>query len=125
MAWLFLFIAAIFETAWTFSIKYMNFGALKTVKLQSFYDPHAGLFVILPFIGYVVFGIGNIYFFSLGIKQVPTAIAYAVWTACTIVLIKLSEIIFLRQRISWAEVFFMLMIMGGIMGLRYFSTSTH
>jgi len=125
LAWLFLFIAAVFETAWTFSIKYMSFGALKTVKWQSFYEPHTDLAVILPFVGYVLFGIGNIYFFSLAIKQVPTAIAYAVWTACTLILIKLSEILFFRQRISFVEVFFMLMIMGGIMGLRYFSASTH
>ena len=118
-------IAAVFEAAWTFSLKFMSFGALKTVKWQSFYEPHTGLTVILPFVGYVLFGIGNIYFFSLAIKQVPTAIAYAVWTACTLILIKLSEILFFRQRISFAEVFFMLMIMGGIMGLRYFSTSAH
>jgi quaternary ammonium compound-resistance protein SugE len=124
LAWIFLFIAAVFETAWTFSLKYMSFGALKTVKLQTFYDPHAGLFVILPFVGYVAFGIGNIYFFSLAIKQVPTAIAYAVWTACTLILIKVSEVAFFRQRISWLEVFFMLMIMGGIMGLRYFASPT-
>ena len=123
MAWIYLIIAAVFETAWTFSLKYMSFGALKSVKLQTFYDPHAGLFVILPFVGYILFGVGNIYFFSLAIKQVPTAVAYAVWTACTLVLIKISEITFFRQRISWMEVFFMLMIMGGIMGLRYFSTS--
>jgi len=103
----------------------MSFGALKTVKWQSFYEPHTDLAVILPFVGYVLFGIGNIYFFSLAIKQVPTAIAYAVWTACTLILIKLSEILFFRQRISFVEVFFMLMIMGGIMGLRYFSASTH
>lgn len=103
----------------------MSFGALRTVRLQTFYDPHAGLFVILPFVGYIVFGVGNIYFFSLAIKQVPTAIAYAVWTACTLILIKISEVAFLRQRISWVEAFFMLMIMGGIMGLRYFSTPAH
>jgi quaternary ammonium compound-resistance protein SugE len=123
LAWIFLLIAAAFETAWTFCLKFMSFGALKTVKWQTFYDPHAGLFVILPFVGYILFGIGNIYFFSLAIKQVPTAIAYAVWTACTLVMIKVSEVAFMRQRISWVEIFFMLMIMGGIMGLRYFAST--
>jgi hypothetical protein len=29
----------------------------------------------------------------------------------------------MRQRISWVEIFFMLMIMGGIMGLRYFAST--
>lgn len=125
MAWIYIIIAAVFETAWTFSLKFMSFGSLKTVKWNSFYDPHAGLYIVLPFLGYVIFGVGNIYFFSLAMKQVPTAIAYAIWTATTIVLIKLSEVLFLRQRISIAEVLFMLMIMGGIMGLRFFSASAN
>jgi quaternary ammonium compound-resistance protein SugE len=123
LAWIFLLIAAAFETAWTFSLKFMSFTALKAVKWQTFYEPHTGLYVILPFVGYILFGVGNVYFFSLAIKHVPTAIAYAVWTACTLVMIKISEVAFLRQRISWAEIFFMLMIMGGIMGLRYFAST--
>ena len=122
MAWIYLIIAAVFETAWTFSIKLMQFSALKTLRANNFFAMHTGLPILLPFIGYIVFGVGNIYFFSLGIKQVPTAIAYAVWTAVTLILIKLSELVFLKQRISWAEIGFMLMIMIGILGLRFYAT---
>lgn len=118
MAWVYLIIAAVFEAAWTFSLKFLSFSALKTLRWNTFYSPHAGLPILLPLVGYIIFGIGNIYFFSLAIKQVPTATAYAVWTAVTLVLIKVSEITFMSQRISAAEIFFMLMIMGGIVGLK-------
>lgn len=122
MAWIYLIIAAVFETAWTFSIKLMQFSALKTLRANNFFALHTGLPVLLPFVGYIVFGVGNIYFFSLGIKQVPTAIAYAVWTAVTLILIKISELVFLKQRISLPEIGFMLMIMIGILGLRIYAT---
>jgi quaternary ammonium compound-resistance protein SugE len=76
--------------------------------------------VILPFIGYIIFGIGNIYFFSLAIKQLPVAIAYAAWTAVTLILIKVAEMLFFGQRLSIVETLFMLMIMTGILGLKYY-----
>lgn len=120
MAWIYVMIAAAFEAAWTFSLKFMKFSDLKQLKFGSLLSLHQGLPVILPFIGYIVFGIGNIYFFSLAIKQLPVATAYAVWTAITLVLIKFSEMTFFGQRLSWAETFFMLMIMTGILGLKYY-----
>lgn len=120
MAWIYVMIAAAFEAAWTFSLKFMKFSDLKQLRIGSLLGLHQGLPVILPFIGYIVFGIGNIYFFSLAIKQLPVATAYAVWTAITLVLIKFSEMTFFGQRLSWAETFFMLMIMTGILGLKYY-----
>jgi quaternary ammonium compound-resistance protein SugE len=122
LAWIFLLIAAIFEAAWTFSLKFMKFNELKLLKINSLLSLHNGLPVLLPFVGYIVFGIGNIYFFSLAIKQLPVAIAYAVWTAVTLVLIKIAEMSFFNQRLSFAETFFMLLIMTGILGLKYYGS---
>jgi quaternary ammonium compound-resistance protein SugE len=72
-------------------------------------------------VGYILFGLANIYFFSTAIKQIPTATAFAVWTATTLIFIKIAELIFFQRRISWAEVFFMLLIMIGIMGLKIYA----
>jgi len=123
LAWLYLFIAALFESAWTFSLTFMRFGDLKTLRITNFYKVAEGLPILVPFVGYILFGIGNIYFFSIAIKQVSTATAYAVWTAITLVLIKVAEVAIFKQKISWLEVLFMLMIMAGIMGLKFYGTS--
>jgi quaternary ammonium compound-resistance protein SugE len=123
LAWLYVFIAAIFEAAWTFSLKFMRFSDVKTLRFNNFYKVAEGLPILVPFLGYILFGIGNIYFFSMAIKQVPTATAYAVWTAATLVLIKFAEVAFFKQRISFAEIFFMLLIMTGILGLKFYGTS--
>jgi quaternary ammonium compound-resistance protein SugE len=121
LAWLYLLLAATCETAWTFSLKFMKFSDLKTLQFINFYKWQGGLPVLLPFISYLVFGLANIYLFSLAIKSLPTAIAFAVWTATTLILIKFSELVFFNQRISWIEVFFMLLIMVGILGLKIYS----
>jgi quaternary ammonium compound-resistance protein SugE len=123
LAWLYVFIAAIFESAWTFSLKFMRFSDVKTLRFTNFYKVAEGLPILVPFLGYIIFGIGNIYFFSMAIKQVPTATAYAVWTAATLILIKFAEVAFFKQRISFAEIFFMLMIMTGILGLKFYGTA--
>jgi hypothetical protein len=41
----------------------------------------------------------------------------------TLALLKLTEVLWLNQTISWREVFFMMLIMVGILGLKYYSTA--
>jgi len=120
LAWIYVLIAAVFEAAWTFSLKFLKFSELKTLRFTNFYRADTGLPVLLPLAGYIAFGIGNIYFFSLAMKQMPMATAYAVWTAATLVLIKISETAFLQQRISVMELFFILLIIVGIFGLKFY-----
>lgn len=121
-AWFFLFIAASFETAWTYSVKYMTFSELKTLHWSNFFSRDVGLPVLVPFIGYVVFGIANIYFFSQAIKTIPTPTAFAVWTAMALVLIKAVDVLVFRANWSLAELFFLTLIGAGIIGLRVVST---
>ena len=121
MAWLYLVLAATCETAWTFCLKLMNLNDLKTISFVNFYKWPGGLPFLLPLIGYIFFGIANIYFFSTAIKHIPTATAFAIWTATTLILIKVAELVFFHQRISWTEALFMLLIMIGIMGLKIYS----
>jgi quaternary ammonium compound-resistance protein SugE len=99
----------------------MKFSDLKTVGITTFYKWQGGLPILLPFVGYILFGLANIYLFSTAIKQIPTAMAFAVWTATTLIFLKVSELVFFHQRISWTEAFFMLLIMVGILGLKIYA----
>jgi quaternary ammonium compound-resistance protein SugE len=121
--WSFLFLAALLEAAWTFSLKFMQFSELKKLNWQNFYQPQNGLKVLLPFTGYILFGVGNVYCFSIATKHIPLAIAFAAWTGISLILIKISEVAFFHQKVALMEIFFMLMIMGGIMGLRAYSVA--
>jgi quaternary ammonium compound-resistance protein SugE len=117
MSWIYLFLAAILETCWTFSLKYLVFKKLKTITLQNFIQPE-GLEAWVPLAGYIAFGVGNIYFFSMAMKEIPTATAFAVWTAISMALIKLAEVLIFKNTISWAEIFFLMLITVGIVGLK-------
>jgi multidrug transporter EmrE-like cation transporter len=119
MHWLYLFLGAVLETAWTFSLKIMKFSDLKTVRWSNVLDPQTGLAVVLPFLGYIVFGIGNIFFFSMAMKKIPAATAFAVWTAMAMTMIKLADVLFFNQKVSIGELFFLMLIAVGIIGLKY------
>ncbi|HEY2581726.1 MAG TPA: SMR family transporter [Mucilaginibacter sp.] len=99
----------------------MKFSDLKTLRFITFYKWQGGLPVLLPFVGYILFGLANIYLFSLAIKQLPTAVSFAVWTATTLIFIKVAELLFFKQTISFVEIFFMLLIMVGILGLKVYA----
>jgi multidrug transporter EmrE-like cation transporter len=123
MHWLYILIAAVFETAWTFSLKIMKFSELKTLRWDNFFKIETGLPILLPFLGYIFFGIGNIYFFSMAMKKVPAATAFAVWTAVAIILIKVADTLLYQQKISMGEIFFMILITVGIIGLKFNSAN--
>jgi quaternary ammonium compound-resistance protein SugE len=99
----------------------MKFSDLKTLRFVTFYRWDGGLPAILPFVGYIGFGVLNIWLFSMAIKQIPTAIAFAVWTATTLIFLKIVDLTYFRQSISLPEVLFILMIMIGIIGLRIYA----
>lgn len=122
-AWLFLFIAACFQTGWTYSLNYMAFDALKTLRWNTFYMADAGLPVLLPFLGNIVFGLVNMYFFSLALKQMPTPIAFAGWTAMVLVLVKVVDVLVFKNNWSLTELIFITLIGVGIIGLRLYPAS--
>lgn len=119
MRWFYLFIASLFEALWTYSVKYFNFSNLKTVRLDNFYKIDGGLPSLAPLVGYILFGVGNIFFFSLSLKSLTNATAYSAWTAMTIVALKGIELFYFKQKISIAEFGFIMMIIVGIIGLKF------
>lgn len=121
--WGFLFIASLLEALWTLSLKFMRFNDLKKFIFENASFSGNGLQIMLPFAGYLLFGIGNVYFFSLATRQIPLALAFAVWTGTTLIIIKLTEVFFQQQKIAFTELFFILMILMGIVGLKYYGTA--
>lgn len=117
--WGYLLLAALLESAWTFCLKWMAFSELKQLRWSDFCRIPQGPKVLGPFAGYILFGLGNVYFFSLATKHIPLATAFAVWTGISLVLISIGEAIAYRQKPALAEIGFLLMIMGGVAGLRW------
>lgn len=118
MAWLYLFIAAVFETAWIFSLKYIEWKKLVAIKWLSFFNSADNMTTVIPLIGYIVFGILNIIFFSLAMKQIAPATAFAVWMGASLIGIKLVEISVLKEPYDFQQLIYFTLILIGIVGLK-------
>lgn len=118
LSWLYLVGAATCEMAWMYSLKYMRWDELKALQWTIFFRPEEGLPVLLPWIAYVFFGIVNTVLLAIAMRVIPTTTAFAVWMALTLVFLKTADVFWLKISWSWAELFFILLITVGIIGLK-------
>ena len=117
MAWIYLLIAAVFEVVWTFSLKFMRVADLRTIRLQALFH-REGWLILGPFLGYIVFGVGNIVFFSLAMRQIPAATALAVWMGLTLLGVKLVDVLGFKEPYNGWQLLYMGLILIGIIGLK-------
>jgi len=118
MAWIYLLIASLFEIAWTFSLKLMSVKKLKAIQWRSFFNQISNWAVLAPFAGYVLFGIGNIVFFSMAMKDIPASTALAVWMGTALIGVKLVELFLFKGTFDVYQFVYMSLILIGIVGLK-------
>lgn len=111
-------IASIFEICWTFSLKFMNVKKFKAIQWKSFFNQRENLAILAPFAGYIIFGVGNIVFFSMAMKQIPASTALAVWMGIALVGVKLVDISVFKEPYDLYQFFYMALIVIGIVGLK-------
>ena len=104
MAWLYLFAAAAFEIGWIYSLKFTE-----------------GFTRLWPTVSYGFFGIGSVIFLSLTLRYLPVGITYAVWVGIAAAGSNLVGILFLGEPYRFAKILFLMMIIGGVVGLKFSS----
>lgn len=118
LSWLYLIGAAIAQTGWAYSIKYIQWGALKALRWHTFYQPGSGLPALLPWVSYAVFGIANTVLLAAAMRTIPTTTAFAVWMGLSLIFLKAADVVWMRVSWSWSELFFILLITISIIGLK-------
>ncbi|MDF3855719.1 multidrug efflux SMR transporter [Paracoccus sp. P2] len=69
---------------------------------------------------------GSFYFLSLALRAMPLGIAYAIWSGLGIVLVSLIGLVVFGQRLDFAAVLGLSMIVAGVVIVNLFSGSvTH
>ncbi len=101
MAWVYIIIARVFEISWAVGLKYTD-----------------GLTKIGPTIFTVVTMILSFYFLALGVKEIPIGTGYAVWTGIGAVGTVILGMILFNESREFVRILFILMIVGGIVGLK-------
>ena len=119
-AWIYLIIASVFEVAWIYSVKFMDFRKLLKLSIAEVFTERAGFYVLIPVLGYVIFGVGNIILFSKAMKTIPAAIAYATWMSVALIFVKITDVAIFKQPVTFLQVIFILFILVGVVGLKIF-----
>jgi quaternary ammonium compound-resistance protein SugE len=101
MAWVFIIIASVFEISWAIGLKYTD-----------------GLTKVGPTIFTVETMILSFYFLALGVKDIPIGTGYAVWTGIGAVGTVILGMILFNESKEFVRILFILMIVGGIVGLK-------
>ena len=101
------------------SLKFMRFSEVKKISWYSFkHTPGENFFILAPFLGYVIFGLGNIYFFSIALKHIAASTAFAVWMGLALIGMRLLEIFFFKSNYSVMDYFYMMLIVIAVIGLK-------
>ncbi len=117
--WTYLFIAAFSEVWWTYSLKYVDLRKIIATPVKLYFTEPVHTRILAPAIGYLLFGIGNIFFFSLAMKEIPISVALSVWVAITLVGLKLMDVfVFKASTFSTRDYFFYTLLIIGILGLK-------
>lgn len=106
MKWLFLIMAGVFEVMWAIELKYS----------KEFTN-------LIPSIVTIIGMIASFYFLSLAIKSLPIGTAYTIWTGIGTVGTVIFSIILFKESINYMQIFCILLIVSGVIGLKVLSTN--
>ena len=104
MSWIYLFIAGLFEIGWAIGLKYT-----------------AGFTKLWPSTITIIGMILSFYFLSNAVKSIPIGTAYAIWTGIGAVGTAILGILLFGESKEFVRLFFILLIIAGIVGLKVFS----
>lgn len=101
MAWFDLFIAGIFEVVWSTCLKYSH-GFTNV------------MFTVLTFIGMGF----SFWFLAHAVKSLPMGTAYAIWTGIGALGAVIVGVILFKEPVTLVRLFFVAMLLIGIIGLK-------
>lgn len=104
MPWLYLLAAICFEVLGTIFMK-LSDGYTKTWFSW----------------GSIMFYVMSFWLLALVLKYIPVGMAYAIWAGLGTAIIVIIGMIFFNEAVSFLRILFMLMIIGGVIGLNMVS----
>lgn len=118
VAWLYLLAASVMEIFWLICLKYLEFKKIAKIEWRNFFVDNTGIVTLMPLIGYILFGLGNVVFFSMATKSIPLSNAFAVWLGVALIVTTLIDGLYFKEPLTAAHYFFLTLILSGIIGLK-------
>lgn len=107
MAWIYLFIASIFEITWAVGLKYSE-----------------GLTRVWPSAVTIIAMLLSFVFLSQATKQLPIGMAYAIWTGIGAAGTAVWGMIFFNEPRETMRIVCLMLIVAGVIGLRFTSAES-
>lgn len=104
LAWLYLMVAGVFEIIWAIGLKYSE-----------------GFSRLYPSLVTCIGMILSLIFLSLALKEIPLGTAYAIWTGIGTVGAVILGIVLFHEPLDMIRIVCILLIIGGIVGLKLVS----
>ena len=101
-AWVILLIAGVLETGWAVGLKYSE-----------------GFTRLWPSVFTIAAMLGSFYLLAIAVKTLPLGTAYAVWTGIGAIGAVVWGVLFLNEPGTAARIGCILLILAGIVGLRF------
>ncbi|MDA8387577.1 MAG: multidrug efflux SMR transporter [Nitrospiraceae bacterium] len=101
MRWIFIVLAGFLEVGWAYSLKSTE-----------------GFTRLLPLIPYAVCGLGAAFCLSRAMRTIPVGVTYAMWTGIAVVGSNLIGTVIERQPLGLSRMFFIALILCGVIGLQ-------
>jgi quaternary ammonium compound-resistance protein SugE len=120
IAWVYLFIASCFEVCWIYSLKVLDMKKIAQISPSTIFSDIKHWEALLPLLGYIAFGLGNIYFFSQSMKTIPASTAFAVWMGLALIFSKAVGILVFKEAFNTQQLVFTAIVLVGIIGLKWF-----
>lgn len=105
-SWILLFFAGLFEVGFTTCMKLSQ-----------------GFTIVIYILGFLVCAILSFFFLNKSLTHIPLGTAYAVWTGIGAFGTALIGMIFFKDPITWLRTFFLLLLIGSILGLKLVSSA--
>jgi quaternary ammonium compound-resistance protein SugE len=118
IGWICLAAAGISQMGWTYSLKVMQNASIDSLRWSNLLHRTEGRLLVAALFGYIALGALNSALLSIAMRSIPTTTAFAVWMSLSLVFLKLGDIIWFKQSWSALELFFLLLILAGIVGLK-------
>lgn len=119
MAWIYLLIASLAEICWFYCIQRFNSMSWSAILDLSFAQGEGAILNIIAIVGYAVFGVINVWFFSKAVKTIHATIAFSVWTGVALCGTTIVDAFVLHLDFTLTQGFFMALIAIGIVGMKF------
>lgn len=103
-AWLTLLLAGVLEIVWAVGLKYTD-----------------GFSKLVPTTLVLLVALASVYLLSMALRDLPVGTAYAIWTGIGATGVAIVGMLLFGETVSVLRIFFILLIVAGIMGLKFFA----